>query len=311
MKDNKKDYIFIDTNIYSQIGFKDILKKLKDISNNYSILIPSIQIHEIQENLSKKYISNDFEPFLNKIKNNYKEDIIKKAEKLLKYIKEFEENSFKELVDFLSEQEVIPFSSENYIGAKNRKESSRPPYTPKNNNNHDYYDSLMWENILYYDKLKSSDLYIYTKDKGFLNKSKNDINELLKAEWKLIQRGELKMYKYENNDSDNEGNYKDNNNYPPDDTLIVMDDEKRANRYINEANSIIEEIENEYIKLISVRINPLVKGEFFLIKFNIIDMIINNIRNECNNISNDIYSNIGFIRSKRNSLYNKIFEYGI
>lgn len=131
MKDNKKGYIFIDTNIYLQMKCKDILRKLKDIANNYDILIPAIQMHEIQENLSKKYINNDFESLLNNIKNNYEEDIIKRTNKLLEDMKEFKENSFKELIDFLSEQEIIPFSAENYIGAQNRKESSRPPYTQK------------------------------------------------------------------------------------------------------------------------------------------------------------------------------------
>ena len=261
MKDNKKGYIFIDTNIYLQMKCKDILRKLRDIANNYDILIPAIQMHEIQENLSKKYINNDFESLLNNIKNNYEEDIIKRTNKLLEDMKKFKENSFKELIDFLSEQEIIPFSAENYIGAQNRKESSRPPYTQKNNNNHDYYDSLIWENILYYDKLKSNDLYIYTKDKGFLNKRKSDIHELLKSEWKLIQKGELKIYK------DNEDNYEDDNNYSYDDSLTIINDEERANRYITEANSIIEEIENEYRKLLSMGINPLAMAEFFSIKF--------------------------------------------
>lgn len=131
MKYNKKGYIFIDTNIYLQMKCKDILRKLKDIANNYDILIPAIQMHEIQENLSKKYTNNDFESLINDIKNNYEEDIIKRANKLLEDMKEFKENSFKELIDFLSEQEIIPFSAENYIGAQNRKESSRPPYTQK------------------------------------------------------------------------------------------------------------------------------------------------------------------------------------
>lgn len=131
MKDNKKGYVFIDTNIYLQMKCKDILRKLRDIANNYDILIPAIQMHEIQENLSKKYINNDFESLLNNIKNNYEEDIIKRTNKLLEDMKKFKENSFKELIDFLSEQEIIPFSAENYIGDQNRKESSRPPYTQK------------------------------------------------------------------------------------------------------------------------------------------------------------------------------------
>lgn len=89
MKDNKKGYIFIDTNIYLQMKCKDILRKLKDIANNYDILIPAIQMHEIQENLSKKYTNNDFESLINDIKNNYEEDIIKRANKLLEDMKEF------------------------------------------------------------------------------------------------------------------------------------------------------------------------------------------------------------------------------
>lgn len=56
---------------------------------------------------------------------------------------------------------------------------------------------------------------------------------------------------------------------------------KKEQIYINEANSVIEEIEDEYRKLTSMGINPLAMAEFFSIKFSDIKRVINNIHSQC------------------------------
>ena len=207
---NTKKYLFIDTNIYKSMDSKNINEMIENIAKEYIIVVPSIQIHEMKEHLADRYIQkNKIEKAIDIIANQYdndksyynnkiKDDINKMkdmAKKLLDDILEYKKMEFDRLIECLQKGHIIEFSSENYVGAENRKITYRKPYNKDNlkekENNHDYYDSLMWESMLYNKELNMQNLFISTEDKGFLNNDKNDIDELLKVEWKLIQKGEL------------------------------------------------------------------------------------------------------------------------
>ena len=127
MSDNKKNYIFIDTNIYFSEKKSNLLNKLQKISKKYNIIIPSVQLHELQshiaDNCNRK---NDFEQALDNLSKKYREEnsYPDNLKKLAKQLKEDADKLYNKLIDnrknivngifdFLGKQEIIPFSAEN------------------------------------------------------------------------------------------------------------------------------------------------------------------------------------------------------
>uniref|UniRef100_UPI003F4C616C PIN domain-containing protein n=1 Tax=Brachyspira catarrhinii TaxID=2528966 RepID=UPI003F4C616C len=327
MSDNKKNYIFIDTNIYFSEKKSNLLNKLEKISKKYNIIIPSVQLHELQShiadncnrknnfeqalyNLSEQYRDeNSYPDDLKKLAKQLKEDANKLHDKLINNRK----NIVKEIFDFLGKQEIIPFSAENFVGAENRVNSERAPYRNKKDGNkkHSHYDSMIWESLLYCKKLENSTLYIYDKDGDFLNDDKDDINGLLKTEWELIQKGKLILYKYDGKSENEEYNEEETNNQEyihQENTIIerVADDNYiyyYLDNAINRAKYIINSIRLKYRRKIQQRI-------YYIEKFEELDNILNNIENTYipYNIMIEFNNIIQNIKDERDLLYRRIFR---
>lgn len=302
MSDNKKNYIFIDTNIYFSEKKSNLLNKLEKISKKYNIIIPSVQLHELQshiaDNCNRK---NNFEQALHNLSEVYREensypDDLKKlakqlkedADKLYDKLINNKKNIVKEIFDFLGKQEIIPFSAENFVGAENRVHSERAPYRNKKDGNkkHSHYDSMIWESLLYYKKLENATLYIYDKDGDFLNDDKDDINGLLKTEWELIQKGKLILYKYDNKAEDN--NEEETNNQEDISNENILIEKYNYDNYIfeisnliNKAQHIINFIKFQYRRGISEKM-------YYIEKFQELDSIFNSIENTIYNIPYNI-----------------------
>lgn len=326
MSDNKKNYIFIDTNIYFSEKKSNLLNKLEKISKKYNIIIPSVQLHELQshiaDNCNRK---NNFEQALHNLSEVYREensypDDLKKlakqlredADKLYDKLINNKKNIVKGIFDFLSKQEIIPFSAENFVGAENRVNSERAPYRNKKDGNkkHSHYDSIIWESLLYYKKLENANLYIYDKDGDFLNDDKDNVNELLKTEWEFIQKGKLILYKCNNKDENYEDNEEETNNQEyisQENTLIGNvinnNDIYYLNDLLNQAEVIINSIISQYEIGIIKRIYYSEKFE----KLNNILYEIDIIYNRNCHISSELHDRIQNIKIQRTLLHRRIF----
>lgn len=318
MPNDKKDYIFIDTNIYFNEKKSNLLHKLEKISKKYNIIIPSVQLHELQSHIADSYNrTNNFEKALLELSKLYKEEnsypkYLKESAKQLKedsnklYDKLINNRKkiVKEIFDFLGKQEIIPFSAENFICAENRVNSELAPYKKKEGNKkHSHYDSLMWESLLRYKKLENSTLYIYSKDGDFLNDNKDDINELLKTEWKFIQKGELILYKCDNKDEDEEE--KINNTEYTENVLLEID-----KSYINQMNNLIDKAQNiiGFIKFQYQR--GILDKIYYIEKFQELDNIlykIDSLYDMKYSIVLEVKDRIEYIKSEKNLLYRRIF----
>ena len=329
MPNNKKDYIFIDTNIYFNEKKSTLLNKLEKISKKHNIVIPSVQLHELQSHIADNYNrTNDFEKALSELSRLYREEnsypdnlknmakeLKEGANKLYNELINNRKNIVKEIFDFLGKQEIIPFSAENFVGAENRVNSERAPYRKKEGNKkHSHYDSLMWESLLYYKKLENATLYIYDKDGDFLNDNKDDVNELLRTEWEFIQKGKLILYKCNNKDENDEDNEEETNNqeYPKyiyaENMLIERNrydnDIYEINNLINEAEDIINSIKFQLRKGMKIRI-------YYIEKFEELDNILYKIDSLYDTADYSIVlqfrDRIQNIKAKRQLWYRRIF----
>ncbi|MEI0609435.1 PIN domain-containing protein [Brachyspira pilosicoli] len=318
MHNNKKDYIFIDTNIYFNEKKSNLSHKLEKISKKYNIIIPSVQLHELQSHIADNHNrTNNFEQALSKLYESYRDEnsYPEEFKKIAKQLKEDANELYnklinnrkkivKEIFDFLGKQEIIPFSAENFVGAENRVNSERAPYKKKEGSKkHLYYDSLMWESLLHYKKLENSTLYIYSKDGDFLNDNKDDINELLKTEWKFIQKGELILYKCDNKEEDEEE--KTNNTEYSENVLLEIDKSyiNQMNSLINKAQSIIRFIKIQYRRGILEKID-------YIEKFQELDYILYQIDSLYDikySIVLEVKDRIEYIKSEKKLLYRRIF----
>lgn len=322
MPNDKKDYIFIDTNIYFNEKKSNLLHKLEKISKKYNIIIPSVQLHELQSHIADNYNrTNNFEKALLELSKLYKEEnsYPKDLKESAKQLKEDSNKLYdklinnrkkivKEIFDFLEKQEIIPFNAENFVGAENRVNSERAPYKKKEGNKkHSHYDSLMWESLLHYKKLEKSTLYIYDNDGDFLNDNKDDINELLKTEWKFIQKGELILYKCDNKEEDEEEET-NNTEYIVQGNVISESNMNMGYNFslynlINRAENIINSIKFNYRKGIKIRI-------YYIKKFEELDLILNKIAHLRipYNIMVEFENVIQDVKDERDLLYERIFR---
>ncbi|SFB93639.1 hypothetical protein SAMN02745150_01379 [Brevinema andersonii] len=213
-----KQFIFIDTCMFREWNIKNIEKNLKQIQNEFRIIIPSEQLHELQKHLLSKYIAYEdknieegIDRFLaDNPEHKDKPAIDKKIEKLKtaynelnQKIEEIKREECSNIIDFLKQQLIISPSIEDYLGAKNRVHSEMAPYTKKEQSNHKHYDSLHWEILLNSKEIpEGSTLYIYTKDKGFFhnNTHSQGLHPLLIQEWAILKKGELKLYMHNEQD---------------------------------------------------------------------------------------------------------------
>ena len=213
-----QSFIFIDTCMFREWNIKNIEKNLKQIQNEFRIVIPSVQLHELQKHLLSKYISYEdknieegIDRFLaDNPEHKAKAAIDKKIEKLKtaynelnQKIEEIKREECSNIIDLLKQQLIISPSIEDYLGAKNRVHSEMAPYTKKEQSNHKHYDSLHWEILLNSKEIpEGSTLYIYTKDKGFFRNNTHNLglHPLLNQEWAILKKGELKLYMHNEQD---------------------------------------------------------------------------------------------------------------
>ena len=75
MPNNKKDHIFIDTNIYFNEKKSTLLNKLEKIWKKNKIVIPGVQLHELESHIADNYNrTNDFEKALSELSRLYREE---------------------------------------------------------------------------------------------------------------------------------------------------------------------------------------------------------------------------------------------
>lgn len=213
-----KQFIFIDTCMFQEWKTGHIEQNLKQIQDKFRIVIPSVQLHELEKHLLARWSTFEDRTIEDKMSNfladnpehKDKATIDKKIEKLKQAyndlnqkIEEIKREECSNIIDFLKQQLIISPSIEDYLGSENRVNVGLAPYTAKENNPRKHYDSLHWEILLNSKEIpEGSTLYIYTKDKGFFRNHTHSqgLHPLLIQEWAILKKGELKLYMHTEGD---------------------------------------------------------------------------------------------------------------
>lgn len=173
-------------------GIKTIDQKISNLKSNSYKINPPLSI----VNKNKKDLSKIETEVLNKIK-----DIDKEYQKEIeKQIKKFEEHKkeVEEMLNYILKKSILINADESIVTkALVRYTNGLPPR--KQEDDGKYGDSIIWETLKSY--VRSDDLNIISSDTDFKQKKsskgkvKEEINHILKKEWKLHTGKNLTLYK--------------------------------------------------------------------------------------------------------------------